>query len=115
MQLLAEETFNDECTLRRATGFTQDRLGQRTVTYVEYERVPCGLSLPGSVATNVFEREVDQATVLQADAVLRISLDQDVGVKDEVIVRGKTYQVDGVFQGKTVKILPLKSMATEEA
>ena len=111
---IAEETFNDECTIRSRTGTTKDEYAEETSTFTEYRHVPCGFMLPGSAATNVFEREVDQVVVLQADAVLRIDLEQPISVNDEVIVRGKTFQVDGVIDGTTVRLVPLKSMETSE-
>ena len=107
---IAEETFNDECTIRQWTGTTKDELNQRHDVFTLIEHVPCGFGPPGKP----FEREVDQATVLQADALLRVSLDQDLSVKDEVIVRGRTYKVDGVIDGITVRIAPLRSTATAE-
>lgn len=104
---IAEETFNDECTIRRVIGTTKNEFGEETATYLDFEHVACGLLLPG---TKAFEREVEQVSVLQADALLRISLDQPIGVNDEVVIRNKNFQVDAVVDGTTVRIVPLKSM-----
>ena len=110
----AEATFNDECTLRRATGFTQDAYGQRRATYTVYEHVSCGFSISGGPEASVFQRELGQVVLLQSDAILRVSLEQDISVKDEVTVRGSTYQVDGIHIGRTVKLVPLKRLSTSE-
>lgn len=111
MVRIAEETFNDECTIRQWTGRAQDEYGGVTDTFTEIEHVSCGFTSPGA---RVFEREVDQAVVLQADALLRVSLDQPLSVNDVILVRDKTYQVDGVHDGMTVRLATLKSMETSE-
>lgn len=111
MVRIEEESFNDVCTIRRSTGTTQDEYGEVEHTYVDIEEVPCGFSLPGN---KIFKAEIGQAVVLTADALLRVSLEQAISINDIVLVRNKTYSVDGVHDGVTVRLATLKSLETSE-
>lgn len=105
--IAAEDSFNDTCTIRSDTGTTTDSYGEETDTFTEYEEIECGFSYgPES------ENERGQIVTLDADAVLRVSLDQAIGERDQVICRGETWQVDGVIDGRTARIVSLKKAET---
>lgn len=104
----AEASFNDVCTLRSKSGSSQNEYGDVTNNFTETRNVPCGF-----LTSQEAQTERIQAVTLDADAVLRVSLDQPVSVEDEVIVRGMTFQVDGVVDGRTVRIVSLKQVSTE--
>jgi SPP1 family predicted phage head-tail adaptor len=105
----AEDSFNDLCTIHADSGTTRDEYGQETDTFTDTEEVPCGY-LP----REQFQTERGQAVTLDVDALLRVSLTQPVGARDEITVRGIRYSVDGVVDGRTVRIVSLKSISTEE-
>ena len=107
-------TLNDTCTIRQATGADRDEYGQPVYTFEEYEEIPCGIMYQSSAGFAAFKREVDQAVVLYADAILRLLPDQPVSVDDTVTCRGKRYTIDGVYDGETIRFVALKSIETSE-
>ena len=104
----AEASFNDLCTILSDTGTTTDEYGQTTDTYTTYEEIPCGF-----LTKEEFQSERGQAVTLDADAILRVSLDQAVTERDVVICRDTRFNVDGVVDGRTVRIVSLKKTSTE--
>ena len=105
----AEASLNDLCTLLAKTGSTTDEYSQVIDTYTTYEEVPCGF-----LTKEEFQNERGQIVTLDADALLRVSLDQAVSARDVVICRDMRFDVDGVVDGRTVRIVSLKQTATEE-
>jgi SPP1 family predicted phage head-tail adaptor len=103
MILATEDSFNDVCTIRADTGTSTNSYGEETDTYTEQARVACGFSYKPE-----YENERGQLITLDADAVLRVSLDQAIGERDQVIVRGLRWHVDGVIDGRTARIVALK-------
>ena len=101
----AEDSFNDVCTIRRDTGTSTDSYAEETDTYTDHPDIPCGFS-----HTPEYQNERGQIITLDADAVLRLSLDQAIGERDQVIVRDVTWDVDGVIDGRTVRIVALKKV-----
>lgn len=110
LQRAAEQSLFETCTIYTKTGTHQDSYGQTHRVYEETEDVPCDIQFQKLE----FQDERSQAVVLSGDAILRIRLDQPIGVEDYVVVRGKAYAVDGVFDGLTVRQVALKISALPE-
>jgi hypothetical protein len=108
--LHAETSLNDLCTIHQYTGEDKNSYNDVTQTFTDIEKVPCGFSY----AAVPYQREVNQPVVLQADAVLRVSLEQALSVRDDITVRGKRYHIDSVWDGSTLRIAALKHMETSE-
>ena len=104
----AEASFNDVCTIHHYTGTTQNEYRQPVHTFVDLLDVPCGY-LP----REQMQTERTNITTLDVDALLRISLTQAIDTRDEILVRGIRYSVDGVVRGRTVQTVSLKSISEE--
>jgi len=105
----AEQTLFELCTIYSSSSSYQDEYGQTHQAFTEISDVPCGVAPAGES-----QSEREQPIVLTGDAVLRVRLDQSISVLDYVVVRGKSYQVDGVFDGLTVRRAALKISALPE-
>lgn len=106
--LIAEDSFEDTCDIYTFSGLI-DSYGDEQSFFTVTSGVSCGFSY-GKAS----EDERGQTVILQADAVLRLSLAQPISVKDKVDVRNKFYTVDGVTDGITVKVVELKELDTNE-
>ena len=105
----AEASFNDLCTIHHFTGTTRDEYRQPIPAYTDLYDVPCGYQSREQMQT-----ERSGVVTLDVDALLRISLRQEITARDEITVRGIRYAVDGVVDGRTVRIVSLKSIGTED-
>lgn len=106
--LIAEDSFEDTCNLYTFSGYI-DSYGDEIASYAVTSGISCGFSY-----NSAMKDERGQAVILEADAVLRLSLNQDISIKDKVDVRSKFYTVDGVIKGSTVTVVELKELATNE-
>lgn len=106
-------SLNDLCTIHRKTGETKNEYNDRIPAYTDEEEVPCGLSHP-NMGKASFQNELGQAVVIQVDALLRLSLDTELSIEDEITAREKRYNIDGIYRGQTLKIAALKFLETEE-
>lgn len=99
----AELTLFETCTIYSKSGSQQDDYGQQSETYVTFYDVPCGVQAEG-------EREElrDQPIILTGNAMLRVKLGQTITVHDYVVVRGRSYEVEGVLPGLTLKKATLR-------
>lgn len=111
LSAIAEDTFYETCTIHSATT-SQSTFADTKKSYVDIEDVPCGF-VSGPEMQN--ERQSNQLVTLDVDAILRLSLDQDIKEIDEVTCRGRRFQVDGIVVGLTVKIVNLKRAKTGNA
>jgi len=107
MIIAAEDSFNDTCTIHVLAVPVRDGYSEEVLAYTDLEEVECGFS-----SGPEYENERGAVVTLDADAILRLSLDQAISVKDEVTVRDERYTVDGVLDGRTARIVALKKMAT---
>lgn len=106
---VAELSFEDTCNILVWSG-SSDAYTDEIDTYpTTISGVPCGFKYGKSL-----ESERGQVVVLEADAILRVSLDQDVSIKDKIEVRNKTYSVDGITDGITCKVINLKELETND-
>lgn len=106
---MAETSLNDLCTINHSTGSSQNSFAETTYTRTVISNVVCGISF----ASLTYKNEVNQAVLLTADAILRLKKDQSITTSDTVVCRGKTFTVDGVYEGLTLKIVALKAMELE--
>ena len=98
----AVATFNDACDIYAFTG-TADSLGEISQAYdTGTFSVPCGF-----METNEYRDERGQVVVLAADALLALPLTQALTINDKIVARSKTFYVDGITPGYTVKVVSL--------
>ena len=107
---MAETSFNDVCTIRSFVSRTKNSYADLENTYTDIEDVPCGFSF----SSNEFKAELGLATISEIDALLRLSLEQDIKQTDLVICRDRTFSVDGIYPGTTVQVVTLKYYSSEE-
>lgn len=98
----AVSSFNDACDIYAFAG-TADSLGEITQAWdTGTFTVSCGF-----VEKAETRDERGELVVLQADALLALPLTQALTIHDKIVTRGKTYHVDGITPGYTVKIAEL--------
>lgn len=102
----ANDSLNDLCTIHYAVIGQANEYGEELPTYTDQANIECGFSY-----TPEMTNERGQIVTLDADAVLRLKLTQAIDTKDQVTVRGKRWNVDGVIDGRTVRVVALKRFA----
>lgn len=107
---LAETSLNDLCSISVKSGSYKDSVGQVHYTRTTTDNIPCGISF----SSLAYKNEVNEAVVITSDAILRLQKDQPIGVDDIVTCRNKSFTVDGIYEGLTLKIIALKSMVENE-
>lgn len=105
MTTTQEESFNDQVMLYAHTS-GQDSLGQVIDSFDTGNMIYAGLSTQKEFRN----WRTGEIVTIDADAVLRVSYDQNISIKDKVIGRDVTYYVDGVQQGRHVQIAALKEI-----
>lgn len=98
------ESFNDQVTLYHYTS-GQDSLGEVNDSFDSGSLIDCGL-----LTSKQYRNERGQVITIDADAILRVAMSQDIHIGDKVIGRGTTYFVDGVQVGRNVQIVPLQEI-----
>jgi hypothetical protein len=106
---VAELSFEDTCNILVWSGYSDGYTDELDRYPVIISGIPCGFSY-----AKAWKSERGQVVILDADVILRVSLTQDLSIKDKVEVRGKTYHVDGIQEGITVKVVYLKEIGTNE-
>jgi hypothetical protein len=99
-----ESSLNDTCDIHVPT-IVQTELGTQEKSYTTTSNVACGFDVLSGTAEKTYR---DQVTTFDADAILRLPLDQDFEHKYEVTVRGLRYKTESIRIGKTVKLIGLK-------
>lgn len=104
MTATAVTSLNDRCDLYHFVGAVDSDTGEILVTYDSAPSIgiACGFVEP---LEGMNER--GELISIEADALLRLPATQTVAVKDKVIARAKTYQVDGVSPGRNVTLVKL--------
>lgn len=103
--LIAEDSFEDTCNILVWSGGSDSYTDELDYWPTTISGVPCGFEYK-----KAFESERGQVVILQEEAILRLSLDQDITVKDKVDVRGKEFHVDGINEGITCLVVDLKEL-----
>lgn len=104
----ALETLNDLCSIHTPTT-TQDTFGQQSKTWATTNNVACGFN------PNTPKKSYRDGTVtLDCDAILRLALTQSMDIHKEITCRGNRYKIQGVQNGITVYIIPLKRVETND-
>jgi len=98
------ESMNDQVTLYHFT-VGSDSLGQLVDSFDSGTLVTCGL-----LTQKEYRNYRGEIVTIDADAVLRLAMSQNVHIGDKVISDGVTYSVDGVQIGSHVQIIPLKEV-----
>jgi hypothetical protein len=104
LRTAAEQSLFETCTIYHSTGEAQDEYGQERETYETIEDVPCGLE----DKLGLEDERSNQVILRSGDALMRVRLDQEIGGDDYVTVRNKSYAVDSVHDGLTVRRVVLK-------
>jgi hypothetical protein len=99
-----EESFNDLCDIH-VPSIVQTELGTQEKSYTTTSNVACGFNVLSGTAEKTYRGQV---TTMDADALLRLPLDQDYEAKYEVTVRDVRYKTESIRIGKTVKLIGLK-------
>lgn len=99
------ESFNDTCTLYRATRYQDSNTGELLDSFDSGAVFACGLAVGPE-----FRNERGQVVTIDADAVLRLAAGSTIAVGDKVIARGKTYYADGVQLGHNVQVVALQEV-----
>jgi hypothetical protein len=107
--LIAEDSFEDTCNIMVWSGYSDAYTDELDSWPTTLSGVLCGFAYK-----KAFESERGQLVILEDEAVLRLSLEQDISVKDKVEVRNKTFSVDGINEGITVKVVDLKELGTND-
>lgn len=106
---VAELSFEDTCNILVWSGYSDgysDGLDSYPTTI---SGVACGFAYGKSL-----EAERGQIVILESEAILRLSLDQELSIKDKIEVRNKTFSVDGITEGYSCKVINLKELETNE-
>jgi|SRR5688572_1890604 len=109
-QELAETSLNDLGTLHQWTSEEKNEYADTSQTFTDIEEIPCGLSY----ASVPNQRENIPPVILQADAILRVKLSQELSVKDDFTIRNKRYHIDNIWDGLTIRFAALKHLETSE-
>lgn len=88
-----EQTFPDECTIRRSQ-VVPDGQGGETETWSDLATVPCRLS-PQSQRQSDEVEEGDRITALTY-RVVTVAHDTDVTAADRLVINGETLEVQGL-------------------
>jgi hypothetical protein len=99
-----EESFNDLCDIHVPT-IVMTALATQEKSYTTTSDVACGFDVLSGTAEKTFRGQV---TTVDADALLRLPLDQAYEQKNEVTVRDQRYKTEFIRIGKTVKVIGLK-------
>lgn len=102
------ESFSDTCTVHTPT-ITSNSLGEQSKTWSSTSNVACGFN-----PSNTYKTIRGEVITLDCDAILRLPLSQSISVEKEITVNSNRYKIQGVTTGKTVKIVPLKRVDTNE-
>lgn len=108
-KLIAESSFEDTCNILVWSGGSDSYTDELDTWPTTISGVSCGFSY-----RKAFQSERGQVIILEDEGILRLSLDQDLSIKDKVEVRNKTFSVDGINEGSTVKVVNLKELETNE-
>jgi hypothetical protein len=100
----AEDSLNDTCDIHVPT-IVMTALATQEKSYTTTSNVACGFNVLSGTAEKTYRGQV---TTMDADALLRLPLDQDYEAKYEVTVRGLRYKTESIRVGKTVKLIGLK-------
>jgi len=106
---IAEASFEDTCNILVWSGYSDNYTDELDSYPTTASGVSCGFTYGKSM-----ENERGQIVILESEAILRLSLEQELSVKDKVEVRNKIFFVDGVTEGSTVKVVNLKELESNE-
>lgn len=107
--LIAEDSFEDVCNILVWSGYSDSYTDELDSYPVTISGVPCGFSY-----SKAFESERGEIVILEDEGILRLSLTQDISIKDKVEIRNRVWNVDGINEGITVKVVNLKGLDTDE-
>jgi hypothetical protein len=108
-KLIAEDSFEDTCNILVWSGYSDSYTDGLDSWPTTISGVSCGFSYK-----KAFESERGQLVILEDEANLRLSLTQDITVKDKVEVRNKTFSVDGINEGITCLVVNLKELGVND-
>lgn len=108
-KLIAEDSFEDVCNILVWSGYSDNYTDELDSYPTTISGVPCGFSYG-----KAFEAERGQVVILEDVGTLRLSLEQDISIKDKVEVREKLFSVDGINNGSTCKVINLKALETND-
>jgi hypothetical protein len=100
----AESSLNDLCDIH-VPSIVQTELGEQQKQFTTTSNVACGFDVLSGTAEKSYR---GQLTTADADALLRLPLDQEYEQKYEVTVRNQRYKTESIRIGKAVKIIGLK-------
>jgi hypothetical protein len=106
---IAEDSFEDTCNIIVWSGYSDAYTDELDSFPTTISGVPCGFKY-----AKAFESERGQAVIIEDEGILRLSLEQDISIKDKVEVRGKEFKVDGINEGITCLVLNLKELGTND-
>lgn len=106
---IAEDSFEDTCNIMVWSGYSDSYTDELDSYPTTLSGVSCGFDYSKSM-----KDERGQIVVLEDEATLRLSKDQDISIKDKVVARGKTFTVDGINEGITVQVINLKELEVNE-
>jgi hypothetical protein len=107
----AESSLNDTCDIHVPT-ITMTALATQEKSYTTTSNVACGFDVLGK--SDALKNYRGQVTTLDAEALLRLPLDQEYEHKYEVTVRGLRYKTESIKIGKTAKLIGLKRVDVHE-
>jgi hypothetical protein len=105
----ADDSFNDTCDIH-VPSIVQTALAEQEKTFSTTSDVACGFNVLSGTAEKTYRGQV---TTMDADALLRLPLDQAYEQKYEVTVRDIRYKTESIRIGKTVKLIGLKRVSTD--
>lgn len=107
--LIAEDSFEDTCNILVWSGYADSYSDELDSWPTTISGVACGFSYK-----KAFESERGQPVILEDEATLRLSLEQNLSIKDKVDVRDRVFHVDGINKGITCLVVDLKGLDTNE-
>jgi hypothetical protein len=106
----AEDGFNDTCDIHVPT-IVMTALATQEKSFTTTSNVACGFDVRSGTAEKTYGGQV---TTFDADALLRLPLDQDFEHKYEVTVRDVRYKTEFIRIGKTIKLIGLKRVGVND-
>lgn len=104
---IAEDSFEDTCNILVWSGYADSYTDELDSWPTTISGVLCGFEYK-----KAFESERGQPIILQDEGILRLSLEQEISIKDKVEVRNKTFHVDGINEGITCLVVDLRELET---
>jgi hypothetical protein len=108
-KLIAEDSFEDTCNILVWSGYSDSYTDEVDSWPTTISGVSCGFEYK-----KAFESERGQLVILEDEGILRLSLTQDITLKDKVEARNKTFSVDGINEGITCLVVNLKELGTND-